>query len=312
MYLTDLSTAVRASGLTVHEVSGWKTRGRGPMSGVKAVLCHHTGSKQNGTNLPTLNTLIHGRPGLSGPLCNLALGRDGSVYVVAAGRANHAGAGRGFGLPTDDANPWSIGIEAESAGTGDWTAAQLAAYPRLCKALIQHYHLPVSKVIGHLEWAPTRKIDPHGWPGGMKGLRAQTASASKPSGENVPTKTVTGGSTAKTQLTAKTWRTIAINGKYISMAEGPGRVTGQASIYLDAPSESTITLQAYTVRPDGHGGWVFASGNGLADFAPGLQHLRYDVAMTVPKGYLLRLRAFVSGTDNPVAEHSGFNLDVRS
>jgi hypothetical protein len=38
------------------------------------------------------------RPDLSGPLAQLCLGRDGAFYIIAAGRAYHAGAGNWQGV----------------------------------------------------------------------------------------------------------------------------------------------------------------------------------------------------------------------
>ena len=88
--LTWLPDVLKAAGLKVATVPGWENRGRdvGPIVGV---LCHHTVGPKNG-NMPSLNTLINGRPDLPGPLAQLGLGRDGTYFVIAAGRANHAGA----------------------------------------------------------------------------------------------------------------------------------------------------------------------------------------------------------------------------
>src|SRR5690606_25679991 len=107
----------------------------------------------------------------------IGLGRDGTVYLIAAGRANHSGKGKGYGMPTDGAAGYSLGIEAESTGYGDWTAAQRDAYPRLVAALCRRYGVPVERVIGHKEWARPkgRKIDPAGWPGDMDGFRRTVA-----------------------------------------------------------------------------------------------------------------------------------------
>jgi hypothetical protein len=299
MYLTDLSRAVQPSGLTVHEVGGWQTRGRGPMVAVEGVVAHHTG-----------------RPGLSGPLCNLGLGRDGAVYVVAAGKANHAGLGSWPGIPRNDANDRMIGIEAESAGTGDWTREQLAAYPLLNNALARHYAFPVRMVIGHLEWAPTRKIDPHGWPGGMAGMRASTAHPPK-SGDDMTTKTLIGSTDRPTVLTRGTWRTLAMTATGVSFVAGPGRVMGVLTAYLSTPDHGGVRLEAYLARKVGSE-WIYAGGDGQADFAPGEQQLRYPVGVSVPAGWLLRLRALdlsapdrVPGPDLSVVK-SAFNVDVRS
>lgn len=177
MFLTNLADVARSAGLAVHEVPGWKTRSTATtgMSTIKAIMLHHTAGPRTG-NYPSLGTVRDGRPDVPGPLAQLGLARDGSVYVIAAGRANHSGKGSGFGLPTNDAARYVIGIEAESTGVGgDWTAAQLDAYPRLVAALCQAYDVPVNRVIGHKEWAPKRKIDPQGWPGDVEGFRRSVA-----------------------------------------------------------------------------------------------------------------------------------------
>ena len=40
--LTDLADVLRRAGLTVVEEPGWKTRGHGVMTSVKAILIHHS------------------------------------------------------------------------------------------------------------------------------------------------------------------------------------------------------------------------------------------------------------------------------
>src|SRR3569832_3033240 len=85
------------AGHKVAEVDGWQIRGRGEMGEVFGVLCHHTAGIRKG-NMPSLRTLVEGRPGLQGPLAQLGLGRDGTYYINAAGRANHAGSGIWFGF----------------------------------------------------------------------------------------------------------------------------------------------------------------------------------------------------------------------
>ena len=84
-YLTDLAAIARKTSLEVIEVAGWETRGRGPMSDVRAVVCHHTATLNRTADMPSLNTLINGRPDLSGPLSQFGLSRSGKVYVIAAG-----------------------------------------------------------------------------------------------------------------------------------------------------------------------------------------------------------------------------------
>lgn len=170
MYLNDMADAIRAAGLNVVEVGNWRARNHGSMAGVRSIVCHHTAGPLNGT-YPSLNTVTNGRPGLAGPLAQLGLGRDGTVYVISNGVAWHAGA------TIDDSvygNSWSIGIEAENNGVGEvWPAVQVDAYAKLCAALCRHYNIPVDRVKGHKEICRPagRKIDPANLPGDMNGHR---------------------------------------------------------------------------------------------------------------------------------------------
>ena len=90
--LTWLTSVLRAAGLKVAEVDGWESRGIGDVQDVAGVICHHTAGPRQG-NMPSLRTLVQGRPDLTGPLAQLGLGRDGTFYVIAAGRCHHAGKG---------------------------------------------------------------------------------------------------------------------------------------------------------------------------------------------------------------------------
>ncbi|OLR92886.1 peptidoglycan recognition protein family protein [Actinokineospora bangkokensis] len=184
-FLTDLSTAARRSGLRVVEVASWAGRGHGPMSAVKGVVCHWTATgpaTRPGDDYPSMGIVRDGRTGLPGPLANLGLGRDGTVYVIAAGLAYHAGQGYLAGVG-GNGNANLLGIECEGSGT--WTAAQLSAYPRLCGALAAHYRFPVSRVVAHFEWT-SRKIDINTWPGGMDRFRAQAAPGASPATSTPP------------------------------------------------------------------------------------------------------------------------------
>lgn len=163
MMLTDLDVAARASGLRVVEVAGWKTRGRpGGMAPAAptGIVVHHTATSAAATgNYPTMNVILAGHGKLGGPLAQLGLGRDGTVYVCAAGRCNHAGAVDRPGW----SNSRAIGIEAEHPGTGGWPDVQYRAYVALCAALAEHYQLTTDSVRGHKEVAVPRgrKNDPN-------------------------------------------------------------------------------------------------------------------------------------------------------
>jgi hypothetical protein len=156
--LTDLADACRATGLTVVETPGWKTRGHGPMTSVQTILCHHTAGPKNG-ELPSLATVRDGRPDLAGPLAHLMLGRSGTVYVIAAGLCWHAG----VVFDSSQANEHAIGIEAEATGVDPWPLVQYDAYARLTAGLAKHYGLSVARVLGHKEVASPRgrKSDPN-------------------------------------------------------------------------------------------------------------------------------------------------------
>jgi N-acetyl-anhydromuramyl-L-alanine amidase AmpD len=105
-----------------------------------------------------LGIVRDGRADVPGPLSQLGLGRSGKVYVIAAGRANHAGRGSFPGLL---GNRDTVGIEAEHpGGSTPWDPAMYDAYVRLVAALKDRLEVPTSLVIGHKEWAPTRKVDP--------------------------------------------------------------------------------------------------------------------------------------------------------
>lgn len=182
--LTWLADAARASGLKVVETDGWQTRGHGTAGlppglsdfiEARGVMCHHTAGAAQG-DMPSLSTLIAGRSDLSGPLCNLALSRNGTVYVVAAGVAWHAGTGVWSSwLPRDMGNWYAIGIEAESVGTrDDWTPAQRDAYPRICAALCAALGVGADRVVAHKEYDPLEKIDPAYW--NMSDMRSSVAS----------------------------------------------------------------------------------------------------------------------------------------
>jgi len=168
--LTWLPEILLSAGLKVAETPDWRNRGRAEMGPLRGVMCHHTATPQNvGGNMPTLGLLINGRaaspgtPALSGPLAQLGLGRDGTFYVIAAGRANHAGAGRWQGF-VDVGNASFIGIEAENSGLPEdvWPAIQLDAYYRGVAALLTKIGAGASLCCGHKEYATPagRKIDP--------------------------------------------------------------------------------------------------------------------------------------------------------
>jgi hypothetical protein len=156
-----LYDVLKDAGLDVIAVQGWKTRG-GELASIDAVLWHHDAIKGTG-DMPSLSLLVGGRrtpTPVPGPLCQLALGRSGKWYVIAAGKANHAGPGS-WG-PVERSNR-TIGIEAANDGIGEpWPDAQVDSYVEGTAAILKHLGLTANAMCGHKEWATPRgrKIDP--------------------------------------------------------------------------------------------------------------------------------------------------------
>jgi hypothetical protein len=175
--LTWLPTVLLNAGLKVAEQPGWEDRGRGEIGSIKGVICHHTGGAKTG-NMPSLGVVINGRPDLPGPLAQLCLGRDGTFFVVSAGRCNHAGIGNWQGFTGGNTN--FIGIEAENTGeiTGSkadpWPDIQLDAYRRGVAAILKKVGADALMCCGHKEYALPhgRKDDPTF---NMNEFRAQVA-----------------------------------------------------------------------------------------------------------------------------------------
>lgn len=155
---------LRKWGLKVQEKPGWRNRGRPYNFYPRAIICHHTASGAQSGNFASESVVTSGRSDLPGPLCQFLLGRDGTVKIIAAGYANHAGyGGPRAGIPENQGNTYSVGIEAENNGLGEpWSKTQINAYYRLCAALMVWLGIKdVEKVFGHKEWT-YRKIDPAG------------------------------------------------------------------------------------------------------------------------------------------------------
>jgi peptidoglycan hydrolase-like protein with peptidoglycan-binding domain len=159
--LTWLPSVLLDADLKVAEQPGWRMRGRGDVGDIQGVMCHHTAGARSG-NMPSLGVVTDGRSDLPGPLSQLCLGRDGTFFVVAAGRCNHAGAGNWQGIATG--NSRFIGIEAENTGRADdpWPAVQLDAYRRGVAAILKKLGANAIMCCGHREYAlPVgRKPDP--------------------------------------------------------------------------------------------------------------------------------------------------------
>lgn len=207
--LTWLPAALETAGLKVARVDGWESRGRGDVGDTCGVICHHTAGPKVG-NMPSLTTLIQGRSDLPGPLAQLGLGRDGTYYVIAAGRANHAGTGSWQGVTAG--NSQFIGIEAENTGKPDdsWPDVQMDAYHRGVGAILRHLNRPADFCAGHKEYAlpAGRKTDPDF---DMPAFRASVAAildGSAPPSPLIPTVDASGKSTLRRGMTGNLVKTL--------------------------------------------------------------------------------------------------------
>lgn len=152
-----LPDVLRDAGLPIVVHRGWETRGRSTFQ-PEWLVEHHTASNAASGNTPALGIVINGRHDVPGPLANYLTARDGTIHVVASGRANHAGTGR---YPDGKSgNTYSIGNEAENNGIGEpWPARQKDHIERAAAAICRHMRWGANKVIGHKEYT-SRKIDP--------------------------------------------------------------------------------------------------------------------------------------------------------
>jgi N-acetyl-anhydromuramyl-L-alanine amidase AmpD len=120
------------------------------------IVLHFTEEKSVQQGLDTL------RSGNSeGPVsAHYLIGSDGHIYQLVADteRAWHAGVGR-WGTITD-VNSASIGIELDNDGQSPFAQAQIASLLRLLTDLTDRLHIPRTQIVGHEDFAPTRRNDP--------------------------------------------------------------------------------------------------------------------------------------------------------
>jgi hypothetical protein len=144
-------------------VPDWESRGRPGSFEPKGLVAHHTADRAYGSDYAILSAIRdgidQGGSWLPGPLAQFGLGRDSTVYVVAAGKANHAGPGS-WGRLSGNGSVW--GIEAANDGIGEpWPARQVAVYLALIAALARATGFGAADVCRHEEWSTAGKIDPY-------------------------------------------------------------------------------------------------------------------------------------------------------
>lgn len=184
VWLTDLDLALQSAGVPYTEVpasasdatgaDSWHTRGRPEGTGdgffPDGVVCHHTASPEGCSAENDLRVILSGNSDAPGPVSQLYVSRDAELFLVAAGRANHAGSGMrpGRDFVCTDQNARNVGIEVGNNGVGEpWSDAVCDIYAATVAALLDWYDWPTDHVYLHNTTGPPHqgcnsKIDPAG------------------------------------------------------------------------------------------------------------------------------------------------------
>ena len=171
----NMPALMRRAGLTVVEIPQWIGRGRPGLFAPRGILNHHTGASANGWSLAKELSyakwmFLTGRSDLSAPLVQLALGRSGTVYVGASGRANHAGSAKASGtVPAGDGNTLYVGIEWMLSGSEVIPESMMRAAVTLNAVLAEVVlgKIPNTSISAHYQTSVTGKWDI----GDPKGIR---------------------------------------------------------------------------------------------------------------------------------------------
>lgn len=161
-------SVLREYGVTVTFEPDWENRGNGQWTdGYEGSIIHHTGTPgvSYSNPGPTLRLLRDGRSDLSGPLCNGQGRFDGSVHIIAAFPANHAGASGGPSmgpLPvTRLFNPRVMGWEMDYAGNTPMSPEQYRTALVIAEATRRLRGRPSMEwTRGHAETSIEGKWDP--------------------------------------------------------------------------------------------------------------------------------------------------------
>jgi N-acetylmuramoyl-L-alanine amidase len=118
------------------------------------VIIHHTAQD---SCEQTLRTFTLPRTAVS---AHYIVCEDGTVHHMLNDllRAHHAGLGKWGSV--SDMNSCSIGIEIDNNGSESFTEPQMNSLLQLLDRLKKAYNIPQANFIGHMDWAPGRKVDP--------------------------------------------------------------------------------------------------------------------------------------------------------
>jgi hypothetical protein len=153
-----LADVLRAAGVDVYELPGWKGRGAELAAGSAGrIVVHHTATPPTMLDGTLDRILRDGRSDLPGPLAQAGPKRSGSITLVADGKANH----NGYGTWRNDALGWELAND----GRGEPYSDRIVnASLRSVAAVLLRLGRPAdrSALLGHKETDPGRKIDPVG------------------------------------------------------------------------------------------------------------------------------------------------------
>lgn len=166
--LARVADRCEARGIKVVRVSGWENRGRiktengrryaQDMVSIESLIVHHTATGGR-EDYRSLKTVTDGRGDLAGPLSNWGGGRMGTLFLIAAGSANHTGATRELW----QSNQYASGFEAENDGIGEpWSLPLKVCMTVWAQEMRKEFGVPQARVLGHREiCVPVgRKPDP--------------------------------------------------------------------------------------------------------------------------------------------------------
>lgn len=166
VYQRDLAMILRDAGVEVVEYAGWKDRGRPPAGrnfNPHGMVIHHDASAVGPSpDLARYIAEIGRPPGTPAPLSQIWVGKRGVWHVLAAGKANHAGEGNGWGsiragLGNDDA----LGVEWDHTTGEKVTPEEYASLVLGTAAIFRAKGWSVDRACpGHKEYAKGRKTDP--------------------------------------------------------------------------------------------------------------------------------------------------------
>lgn len=137
-------------GVPYEELEGWDQWGMGDFFDIWGVIVHHTGSNN------TSSSYIARNPRLGNALSSQLHQLRTSPYkmvLCGVGIAWHAGAGSYPGLPTDNANKTTIGIEMNSNGTDPWPELMLDVCYRTVAAILWYKGHSSARCISHWEYS---------------------------------------------------------------------------------------------------------------------------------------------------------------